>query len=323
MFLMSHDEDGFNRWDAGQRLAVDVISSLVGAPKDATVEPRLVTAYRHMITDSSLDQALVAKMLQLPSEAYLIELADSPDVQQIHRARQRVLNHLALSLRDELVACYRRNRDEGEYLLTPEAIARRSLRNTALGWLLQVNDEEARELAIRQYREADNMTDRMGALRALVNSDYEQDREQMLTDFYQQWQADPQVVEQWFSVQSGSSRAGTLAHVQKLTEHPAFDWKNPNKIRSVVGVFAGQNLAGFHAADGSGYRFLAEQVLRLDASNPQIAARLVTPLTRWKKFATEYGSQMKAALQWINAGGDESRDLSKDLYEVVHKSLQD
>jgi aminopeptidase N len=323
MFLMSYDGDGFNRWDAGQRLAVDVIRSLVGAPKDATVEPRLVTACRHLITDSSLDQALVAKMLQLPSEAYLIELADRPDVQQIHRARQRVLNHLALSLRDELVACYRRNRDEGEYLLTPEAIARRSLRNTALGWLLQVNDEEARELAIRQYREADNMTDRMGALRALVNSDYEQDRERLLGDFYQQWQSDPQVVEQWFSVQSGSSRAGTLAHVRMLTEHPAFDWKNPNKIRSVIGVFAGQNLASFHAADGGGYRFLAEQVLRLDASNPQIAARLVTPLTRWEKFAPEYGSQMKAALEWINAGGDQSHDLSKDLYEVVHKSLQD
>jgi aminopeptidase N len=108
-----------------------------------------------------------------------------------------------------------------------------------------------------------------------------------------------------------------------LTEHPAFDWKNPNKIRSVIGVFAGQNLASFHAADGGGYRFLAEQVLRLDASNPQIAARLVTPLTRWEKFAPEYGSQMKAALEWINAGGDQSHDLSKDLYEVVHKSLQD
>ena len=315
-FLMSHDSDGFNRWDAGQRLAVDVINSLVSST-DGDVDAGLVEAYRSLLADSSLDQALVAKMLQLPSEAYLIELADQPNVPAIHRARERVLAHLARSLRDELLACYHRNTLSGHYEVTPEAVARRSLRNTALAWLLHIDDEEGRTLATSQFSEADNMTDRMGALRALVNSGYEKEQEQALADFYQQWKDDPQVVEQWFSVQSGSTRTGGLRKIHELMAHPAFDWKNPNKIRSVIGVFAGQNLPAFHAEDGVGYQFLAEQVRKLDDSNPQIAARLVSPLTRWRKFAPVHGKQMKLALETIR----DKSGLSRDVYEVVHKSL--
>lgn len=315
-FLMSHDSDGFNRWDAGQRLAVDVINSLVSST-DGNVDAGLVEAYRSLLADSSLDQALVAKMLQLPSEAYLIELADQPNVPAIHRARESVLAHLARSLRDELLACYHRNTLSGHYEVTPEAVARRSLRNTALAWLLHIDDEEGRTLATSQFNEADNMTDRMGALRALVNSGYEKEQEQALADFYQQWKDDPQVVEQWFAVQSGSTRTGGLRKVHELMEHPAFDWKNPNKIRSVIGVFAGQNLPAFHAEDGAGYQFLAEQVRKLDDSNPQIAARLVSPLTRWRKFAPVHGEQMKSALETVR----DKSGLSRDVYEVVHKSL--
>jgi len=317
LFLMSHDSDGFNRWDAGQRLAVDVIRSLQDAPRDATVEPRLVTAFRQLICDTSLDQALVAKMLQLPSEAYLVELAEQADVAAIHRARERVLKHLAIALRDELVQCYRRNQQEGPYELSPLAIARRTLRNTALAWLLAINDEEGCELAVRQFRNADNMTDRMGALRALVNSDYEAERRQALDSFYERYQSDPQVVEQWFSVQAASERTGQLPHIRELLEHPAFDWKNPNKLRAVIGTFANQNLAAFHQPDGSCYDFLAEQVCRVDDMNPQMAARLVTPLTRWRRFVPACGERMKAALERVR----DKPGLSRDVFEVVHKSL--
>lgn len=317
LFLMSHDTDGFNRWDAGQRLAVDVIQSLVGAEGDAVIEPRLAAAYRQLLSDESLDQALVAKMMQLPSEAYLIELADSPDVPAIHQARERVLAHLAGELRQDLLACYQRHAADGSYGLSPEEIAGRSLRNTALAWLLHIDDEQGRDLAMEQFREADNMTDRLGALRALVSSGFVQEREQALESFYQRFSTDPQVVEQWFSVQSASPATGSLDQIRQLMTHEAFDWKNPNKVRSVIGVFAGQNLSAFHAADGSGYRFLAEQVCRLDDSNPQIAARLVTPLTRWKKFAPVHGDQMKVALEQIR----DKKGLSRDVYEVVHKSL--
>ena len=198
LFLMSHDPDGFNRWDAGQRLAVDVIQSLVGEFESAEVEPRLVDAYRSLLQDSELDQALMAKMLQLPSEAYLIELAEQADVAAIHQAREKVLGYLAEGLRDELMACYQRNAGQGDYQLTPEAIARRSLRNTALGWLLHIGDQEALALAKEQFRGADNMTDRLGALRALVNSDFAEDRTQALEAFYKRFSDDPQVVELWF-----------------------------------------------------------------------------------------------------------------------------
>jgi aminopeptidase N len=172
---------------------------------------------------------------------------------------------------------------------------------------------------LSQYRDADNMTDRMGALKAFVNSGYDDDRAATLDDFYQTFQHDPQVVEQWFSVQAASRRTGQLSHIHALLEHPAFDWKNPNKIRAVIGAFAGQNLVNFHNPDGSGYQFLADQVCKLDDSNPQIAARLVSPLTRWRKFAPEYSQQMQAALVQIR----DKENLSRDLYEVVHKSLAD
>ncbi len=319
LFLMSHDPDGFNRWDAGQRLAVDVIQSLMAAADDAEIDPRLVKAYRSLLNDTSLDQALVAKMLLLPSEAYLVELADQADVPAIHLARERVLTHLAMSLREELVACYQRSQTQGDYQLTPDAIAHRSLRNTALAWLLHIKDAEGLAFALDQYRSADNMTDRLGALRALVNSDFIDEREQALAEFYRQFGDDPQVVEMWFSVQAASHQAGQLPQIQALLQHSAFDWKNPNKVRSVIGAFAGQNLAAFHKADGSGYQFLADQVCRLDDSNPQIAARLVSPLTRWKKFAPQYGQQMKAALEHVR----NKNELSRDVYEVVLKSLAD
>ncbi len=316
-FLMSHDVDGFNRWDAGQRLAVDVISSMIGKGDSEPVDPGLIDAYRGLLADDTLDQALVAKMLQLPPEAYLIELSDKPEVQAIHGAREQVLSCLARELRDDLLACYHRNTLSGDYEVTPESVARRSLRNTALAWLLHVDDDGARSLALAQYADADNMTDRLGALRALVGSGFESDRNATLADFYQRFRQDPQVVEQWFSVQAASGRTGSLSQIRELMQHPAFDWKNPNKIRSVIGAFAGQNLPAFHAEDGSGYRFLAEQVCRLDDSNPQIAARLVSPLTRWRKFASVHGDQMKSALETVK----DKQGLSRDVYEVVHKSL--
>ncbi|WP_097460688.1 aminopeptidase N [Mangrovitalea sediminis] len=318
MFLMSHDSDGFNRWDAGQRLAVDVIRALMDGSDDA-VDERLVEAYRRLLTDADLDQALVSLMLALPTEAYLIELSDAAAPDRIHEARDRVLTQLATSLRDELLACYRRNTGGAAFSLEPEAVARRALRNTALNWLLYIDDEMARDIALNQYEAASNMTDRAGALRAIVNSGFVAERERLLRHFHERWHNDPQMVEQWFSVQSGSVRCGSLEHVRGLLGHASFDWKNPNKIRSVIGVFANQNLARFHAEDGSGYRFLAEQIIGLDPHNPQIAARLAGPLTRWRKYDARFASQMRQALESIMQQGS----LSRDLYEVVHKSLKD
>jgi aminopeptidase N len=316
MFLMSHDGDGFNRWDASQRLAIDVIEALAEG-REETVDERLVQACESLLGNTELDPALIAKMLALPSLAYLIELSRDVDVMKLHDAREKVLIHLATTLRPRLHDVYLRHLDDGPYRYDSAAMAARALGNMTLAWLLNINDEEALKLARSQYQQANNMTDRLGALRAVVNSDFSTERETMLQDFYQQWQQDPQVVEQWFGVQASSPQTGTLPQIKALMEHPAFDWKNPNKLRSVIGVFAGQNLVNFHAPDGSGYAFLAEQIIRLDRSNPQIAARLVAPLTRWKKFQSTTAQAMQESLRHVMAQGQ----LSPDVYEVVSKSL--
>lgn len=319
MFLMSHDSDGFNRWDAGQRLAVDIILELLPAPDDAPVDERLLEAYRTLLGDEPADLALVSHMLSLPTESYLIEVSERPDPVRIHQVRDRVLGFLAEQLTAELKHCYERHTIDEPYSLAPEAVGRRALRNKALAWMLHINNPDGLELALTQYRGAANMTDRAGALRALVNSDFRDEREALLQAFLDRWHNDPQMVEQWFAMQSSSPRCGTLDEVRRLLAHPSFDWKNPNKLRSVIGVFANQNLANFHASDGSGYRFLAEQVMRLDAKNPQVSARLAGPLTRWRKFDATYGGKMREALAGLlQVGG-----LSRDLYEVVHKSLKD
>jgi len=315
-FLMGRDPDGFNRWDAGQQLAGDVIRALYEG-RETRVDAALVNAYRTLLTDTDLDQALVAKMLALPSLSYLIEQTPEADVPRLHRARAQVLETLAEALRDELLQCIERHPPQEAYALDPQAIAGRSLRNTALAWLLRFDDRQALGLATGQFERADNMTDRIGALSAIAESGYTADRERMLADFYHRWRADPQVVEQWFALQSGSERQGGLETVRALLGHPAFDWKNPNKIRAVIGVFAARNLLHFHTPDGCGYAFLADQILRLDGSNPQVAARLCGPLTGWRKFAPQASQHMREQLQRIKA---EPR-LSRDVFEVVSKSL--
>ncbi len=322
LFLMSNETDGFNRWDAGQKLAVDVIQSLAKAYREGgelQVDHRLIEAYRGLLMSESIDKALLSKMLLLPSESYLIELSDVADVDAIHHARNFVRNTLATELKVELFHCYQLNASDGAaYSADFKAIARRSLKNTALALLLSIGDEDALTLAKKQLANATNMTDESAALIALVNSDFVEERELALDDFYTKWKADPQVVEQWFAIQSGSSIAGTLERITRLMAHEAFDIKNPNKVRSVISAFCNQSLINFHEVTGSGYRFLADKVIVLNALNPQIASRLVTPLTRWKKFDGERQSLMKEELQRIL----KQENLSKDVYEVVSKSIK-
>jgi len=171
--------------------------------------------------------------------------------------------------------------------------------------------------AQQQFAAADNMTDQMAALQALIHSGERSLAQHYLDRFYQQWHSDVLVVNQWLSVQAGSAELASVEFIESLLQHEAFDWRNPNKVRAVIGAFAGQALCHFHAIDGRGYRLLADAVIRLNGSNPQIAARLLGPLTKWKRLVPQYGGLMKAELQRIMA----QPDLSKDVYEVVSKSL--
>jgi aminopeptidase N len=201
-------------------------------------------------------------------------------------------------------------------------VARRSLRNTVLNYLMTLEDPAWFHAAWLQFANADNMTDEAAALRALVNNPCaanESLREELLATFYDKWKHENLVVEQWLSLQSAAPVRDNLPRVQALMKHEAFDPNNPNKIRSVVGAFCNTNAVGFHKVDGSGYRFLADEVIRLNRSNPQIASRQLTPLTRWRKFDAGRQALMKAELLRIRA----EPDLSPDVFEVVSKSLQD
>lgn len=323
MFLMQHDTDGFNRWDAGQQLAVQVLQELIGQHQRGEaldMDQRLVEALRTVLGNDQLDQAMVAEMLSLPGEAYLTEISDVADVEAIHTAREFARKQLADSLFDALWARYQANREVSKatpYVAEAEHFARRALQNIALSYLMLSGKPQVLAAALEQFEHSDNMTERLTALAVLVNSPFEAEKAAALASFAEQFKDNPLVMDQWFSVQAGSTLPGGLQRVRELMEHPAFTLKNPNKVRALVGAFAGQNLINFHAADGSGYRFLADLVIELNGFNPQIASRQLAPLTRWRKYDAARQALMKAELVRIRDSGE----LSSDVFEVVSKSL--
>jgi len=323
MFLMQHDSDGFNRWDAGQQLSVQVLQELIAQHQRGealVMDQRLVEALRSVLGNAELDQAMVAEMLSLPGEAYLTEISDVADVEAIHFAREFARKQLADSLFDGLWARYQANREVSKvtpYVAEAEHFARRALQNIALSYLMLTGKPEVLAAALEQFEHSDNMTERLTALAVLVNSPFEAERAAALASFAEHFKDNPLVMDQWFSVQAGSTMPGGLQRVRELMEHPAFNIKNPNKVRALVGAFAGQNLINFHAADGSGYRFLADLVIQLNGFNPQIASRQLAPLTRWRKYDSARQALMKAELERIRNSGE----LSSDVFEVVSKSL--
>ncbi|MBK6960904.1 MAG: aminopeptidase N [Gammaproteobacteria bacterium] len=322
--LLRRDSDGFNRWEAGNRLAVGILQELIAddlAGRPLALDARLVEAYRELLTDPALDPALVAHILTLPGEAYLSELAEIIEVEAIHRARQFARRELAQRLRPEFEALYTGNRSAESYRANAEQIARRSLHNLALAYLLQLEVPELIDRAWQQFDQADNMTDTNAALVSLLNNPAPQAQDharEALGRYYARWQSESLVVNQWFQMQAWCVLPGGLERVRALLAHPAFDLRNPNKVRSVIGAFSAGNPVNFHRADGAGYAFLVEQVLTLDAMNPQIAARLLTPLTRWRKYPQARAGAMRAALEQVLV----VPELSKDSFEIASKALR-
>jgi len=328
MLLMQHEEDGFVRWEAGQQLALQVIDDLLQArnqDKPYTVDERLVTAFATVLnsalTEPGVDKAMLAHLLLLPSEAYLAELAEEVDVDGIHAVREFLRHYLAEKLESAFVSVYESCASDAEYEYCAPEMARRSLRNTTLNYLACLDKPAHWERVQAQYENANNMTDSSAALRALVSNptpDSEALRESLIKAFYEKWQHETLVVEQWLSMQCVAMIPDNLPRVKALMEHPAFDIRNPNKVRCVIGAFCFNNAVGFHELDGSSYEFLADQIITLNGINPQIASRLLTPLTRWKKFSRQRQDLMQTALRTILA----EPNLSPDVYEVVSKSLQ-
>ncbi|WP_430461996.1 aminopeptidase N [Thalassolituus sp. LLYu03] len=314
LFLLRHDSDGFNRWDAGQRLMLNWIAA--AKEGEFTLPAAARDAFDALLADETLDASMVTYLLSLPSEAYVAEFSPVVDPLAIHNARKTVQMAIARELKDDFIRCYQRLNHSDAYQPVPAQMSARALKNLALSYWVKA-ESAGLEQALAQYDAADNMTDQMASLVAVVNSGDRARAESLLARFYERWSKDALVVNQWLSVQAGSAELGSAAFIRSLLQHEAFDWRNPNKVRSVIGAFANQSLVNFHAADGSGYELLADAVLRLNEANPQIAARLLGPLTKWKRLVPAQASLMKAQLARIMAHGS----LSKDVYEVVSKSL--
>jgi aminopeptidase N len=310
--LSAHDDDPFARYEALQQLMIDTLVAAVteGHADHAPV----VEAVRQTLTDPSLDTAFVAEALLPPSEAFVGDQLLVVDPEAIHRAREALRAEVGATLADAWRAAYARTR-ANRYEYTPAAKGARRLKTIALGYLLTGGAADAPALARAQFDEADNMTDRQGALTVLANSDTAE-REGALAAFYERYRGDALVLDKWFSTQALATRDDTLDAVLKLAAHPDFTLANPNRARALVGAFAA-NQRAFHAADGRGYRFLSDMILKLDKLNPQTAARMVPPLGRWRRFDTGRAALMRAELERIVA----APDLSKDVFEQASKSL--
>jgi len=320
--LMSRDGDGFVRWDSAQALATRVILEVeeqIRRSAPVAVDPLLVDACRSLLGDTSLDPAMVAAMLDLPAEDYLAELAShtgGADVDTIHNARWAVQAELARACSAQMYECYQRFEVTDEYAPSAGQIAARSLRNTCLEFLASARGLHP-QLALQQFSQAQNMTDRLAALRAIVFYGDAADREHALEQFHRDWRHDALVMNQWFALQAAMPLGDTLARVRSLLAHPDFDIHNPNKVRSLVGGFTGSNPVHFHRIDGEGYRFLADMVVQLDRANPQLAARLLTPLTKWRNYRGR-AQLMYSQLERLGTLGD----LSPNVFELVSKSLE-
>jgi aminopeptidase N len=295
-----------------QQLMLDTLKASVSA--GAAEHKPVIDAVRETLTNEALDPAFIAEAVLLPSEAFIGDQLKQVDPEAIHRAREALRAALGSTLEDlwrDAYGAHVANR----YAYNPAAKGARRLRTIALGYIMAAGAPDAQHLAARQFSEADNMTDRQGALGVLVNVDVPA-RQVALAAFYDRYKDNALVLDKWFTTQALSTRADTPAAVEALARHPDFTLTNPNRLRSLVGAFS-VNQRAFHDLSGRGYAFLADMILAADRLNPQTAAKLVPPLGRWRRFGEDRAKLMRAALERIVA----TPGLSKDVFEQASKSL--
>jgi aminopeptidase N len=310
--LAQADTDPFARYEAMQELMMRALLAGAGG-QDLDAQP-VVRAIAATLKSNSLDPAFKAETILLPSESLIADRMEVVDPDAIHQARERLRGEIGSALHSELLGAHRSDGVSGDDL-GPRAKGVRRLRTVSLGLIAAADEAQAATLAKAQFDAADNMTDRQGALGVLVSTQ-EPQRAEALDAFYQRFHDDPLVLDKWFALQAAAQRPDTVDQVLKLAQHPDFVITNPNRLRSLAGTFAGNHWA-FHSADGRGYVFLADMIIAADKLNPQIAARLVPPLGRWRRFEPKRAAMMREALERIAA----TQGLSKDVYEQVTKSL--
>jgi aminopeptidase N len=317
-FSFANDSDAFQRWEAGQRLATDVCLELASrwrAGDPLELDPILMEAYRALLRDPSLDGSFRALALMLPAERALALERTPVDVDALHSAREFVRASIARNLAGDLEAVWEANAPRGEYAHDKESIDRRRIANSALSYLSLTGMPEIRARLKERALGADNMTDVQAAVAILADLECPE-REEVLETFHARWQSDPLVLDKWFTIQALSRLPSTPERVFALASHADFNLRNPNRVRALVGAFT-QNQVRFHAPDGAGYRFLADVVLELDRTNPQLAARMASALQPWRRFDPSRQAKMSAELERISAVSG----LSKDVWEIIERAL--
>ena len=320
LHLFKHDSDAVNRWEAGQRLAMGRLLALTDAIEEGvtpTIDDTFIEAMRRLLTDSKLDAAFREQALLLPSETIIAERLKVVNPHAIHTARQFLRAAIGDALRKELTAQYHANLTPGPY--SPDAVAagKRGLKNLCLSYLNAAPDAASQHLAQAQFNEAGNMTDRVAALQALLHAQAA-GAHAALHAFYTEFAGEALVVDKWFAMQAAAPD-NDVGAIRDLMRHKAFNIKNPNRARSLIFNFCGGNASQFHALDGSGYDFWAEQVIALDVLNPQVASRLARVMDRWRRYTPQLQRHMKQALQRVA----DVKKLSSDVREVISKALSE
>ncbi|PJD94592.1 MAG: aminopeptidase N [Legionella sp.] len=318
LFLLQHETDGFAKWDAGQSLIIHHLHRALQANErhEISFPESLFHAFQAILSDNRLDLEFCAQLITPPSFEEVIATLTFVEVDLVERVRDQWRQQLGRKLFHDALSIYEHLWQQEDHQMNGQAYGRRALRALCLLLMMKGNEKEAMGLCLRQFKQAQTMTDQMAAFSLLINCSDEAVRAETIADFYQQWAHDDLVLDKWFSLQAMSEHPDTLKQVDMLMQHTAFSLTNPNKVRAVVGAFCQANPRHFHHKNGSGYAFLTQMLLRLDAINPQIAARLAAPFTRWQRYDDLRQQLMQDQLQILSQAS-----LSRDLAEVVSKSL--
>jgi aminopeptidase N len=318
-FLMAKDSDSFNRWESGQKFATDLLLRMASdarAGKTPKPDQLFVESFGELLRDARKDPAFTTMAIQLPTEMELAQAIDEADPDAIHAARETLRKALATTYKGALRDTYQSFKSNEPYSPDAASAGRRSLRNICLRYLTAEDTKDVRAMAFEHFRGADNMTDKIGGLAPLADMDGEEG-ETALGQFYEQWKANPLVIDKWMSLQAMSCRPDALSRIQNLTKHPAFNIENPNRVRALIGAFVMGNQLRFHAADGAGYQFLGDHVLKLDSLNPQVAARLCGAFETWRRFDSRRQQMIREQLTRIN----KTKGLSRNVLEITEKTL--
>ncbi len=318
-FLMAHDSDPFNRWEAGQTLAKRVLLGLVERALEGQaleLDDSLLSAFREVLSDTSLDGSIKALTLTLPSEELISQELSAVDPDAVHRARSFLVRQLGAALREEWMSTYSQHA-LGLDTIDKAQMDRRRIKNRALRYLVALEEPETIALAAEQFGAATGMTDYEAAFLCLVDLESAETR-RAIASFYQRWRGEPLVLDKWFRMQAVSSSPGAFERVVELSKHPDFNLANPNRARSLLFAFAAGNPVAFHRADGRAYRFVADRITELDAINPQVASRVVSSFNQWRRYEPGRSALMQAELERIAC----QPGISKDVSEIVERALE-